>query len=196
MDIMGVRTEPKDLIGIGRAWNQTRFDEIAKSFLGSILKYIITNGTDDKLLGTNIAINETTLERTIETIFRVHKNLAEVSCKNPFMFLSFLIYYLIIFQSHMRVRCPHPNDIMKNLDPYYMKLSKLQNITDEYVKSKNRSLVTKLKWKPFMEEFFKDVEGFNPEQKFFIGCIDWLKNVSYFMAITDEQDLGKSTKNS
>lgn len=72
-----------------------------------------------------------------------------------------------------------------------MNLNHLQDSCNAYVVANNRSLSPRLMWKPFIEELFKEIGGFDSNQKVFVPSLNYLKNISYFIASMDARDLGK-----
>lgn len=72
-----------------------------------------------------------------------------------------------------------------------MLIDDLQKETDQYVIQMNESIVPRKIWRPFVEELFRDVEGFDAaKDKVMVGDLEYLKEVAYLLDTTDDIDLG------
>lgn len=99
---------------LGNHHSEHSREELIKSYIKSVVSYVATNGTDDKLLNqhgktSNISIDEKSLNRTGESIFEVIKNLREVSV--PFTLASKITGPFISF-FEFEAFARHPFSIM------------------------------------------------------------------------------------
>lgn len=77
-----------------------------------------------------------------------------------------------------------------------MTLDNLQNITDEYVKSTNDTLIPILLWKPFVTQLFREFKEFDENKtNILVADIDYMKDVAVLLASTDERLIGTLFKN-
>lgn len=77
-------------------------------------------------------------------------------------------------------------------DENYFLIDSLQELTDQYVKEINSSLVPKKLWRPYIEELFKDVEQIDlNKDKVLVWNIGYMKDLAYLLDDTDDTTLGK-----
>lgn len=75
-----------------------------------------------------------------------------------------------------------------------MKLDDLEEVTENYIGSKNETLVPHLFWKPFVEELTKSVQSYDMDKQIYIYNVDYFKELALLLANTDEHLLGKDTQ--
>lgn len=81
-----------------------------------------------------------------------------------------------------------------------MTLEELQMDIDEFIRSFDESLKPLNIWKPFVEEIFSDSstgenELFNSDDTFLIKNLEYLRNISLFLAKTDTVMQGRNILN-
>lgn len=73
-----------------------------------------------------------------------------------------------------------------------MYLDDLQELTDDYVKSANKSLTPKFIWKPFIRKLLDGVVNYNIEQQVYVHDVKFFKELALILAETDDDLLGNS----
>ena len=75
----------------------------------------------------------------------------------------------------------------------YMSVDDLQKLTDEFVTEANASLTPKPLWRPFVESLFKDIDtlDLNGKDKVLIADLEYLKDIAFFFAESEEKELGE-----
>lgn len=83
------------------------------------------------------------------------------------------------------------NEAPTDLD--YMSVDNLQKLTDQYVTEVNASLTPKPLWRPFIESLFKGIDtlDLNGKDKVLIADLEYLKDVALYLALSEEEELGK-----
>lgn len=78
-------------------------------------------------------------------------------------------------------------------DENYMWVDDLQVITDEFIKSENKSLEPKKIWRVYLEELFKDIDDLDLDNKdkILVVNIDYFKELAFLLSSVEEEMIGK-----
>ncbi|XP_043288192.1 endothelin-converting enzyme homolog [Venturia canescens] len=138
-----------------------------KLYMAKVIREIVTNGTT-----SNCSLKNEASDFWNEEI----KNVADAIYE-----LSGVFY----FMSRSNENDTVADENVK--DENYFLVDTLQELTDQYVKEMNSSLVPRKLWRPYIEELFKDVEEIDFDKELvLVWNIEYLKDLAYLLDETDE----------
>ncbi|KAJ8680969.1 hypothetical protein QAD02_016756 [Eretmocerus hayati] len=151
-------------------------DAADRTFMIEVMKQLISNGTTDQPVCTSrgafTIVPESDIEDSVDTILNLSKKFEDLDDE----------------YSNRTSEDTDPDDYeIKDSD--YLLLDEIQEITDDYVKSMNDSLVPRKFWRPFIDEVLDGLVDSNQGRKVLVGNIDYLKDVALIMASAKEDVL-------
>ncbi|XP_076238270.1 M13 family metallopeptidase neprilysin 5 [Calliopsis andreniformis] len=149
----------------------SRFKEAEISYMTSVIRQILNNGTLDScsLIDESPFPDEDELEDVVDMLYEM---------TSTFYYLSKLDNNQSIWDEE-----PTEND--------YMSVDELQKLTDEYVMAVNSSVTPTPLWRPFLEQVFKDIGTLDLDgrDKVLVGDLDYLQDVALLLAVSEEEEL-------
>ncbi|KAH0553572.1 endothelin-converting enzyme homolog [Cotesia glomerata] len=141
-----------------------------KSYAIAVIKELMANGTQDSCDEDKISEElDTVVEDVVDSIFELDDLLR-------------LMYGV------------EDNDTLSEediKDENYMWVDNLQVITDEFIKSENKSLEPKKIWRVYLEELFKDIDDLDLDNKdkILVVNIDYFKELAFLLSSVEEETI-------
>ncbi|XP_023315896.1 membrane metallo-endopeptidase-like 1, partial [Trichogramma pretiosum] len=167
--------EEDDLTRDSKSSNET-VSAMEKLYLVELLKHVVGNGTSDSLYSCKSPekFDNATIAKMTDLVDQV-VNFAGVTNK---------------INSRYANKSSDFSDKPEEVDDAnYMLLDELQRLTDDYVRSVNKSIVPRPLWRPFVEELLRGLEiDFDLTQhKVYVGDLEFLQEIALVLSSTDEQ---------